>query len=106
MVTQEYVSAQPGKVRVTFSLPASIWADSVQLAGDFNDRDAITMPLRRDESSWSITLLLEQNRVYTYCYLVDEERVTDWNADGYVIDSDGTQRSVVIPRPAAAGYMC
>ncbi|MFQ3664231.1 MAG: isoamylase early set domain-containing protein [Chloroflexaceae bacterium] len=103
MVTQEYVPTQPGKVRVTFSLPSSIWADRVQLAGDFNDWHAITMPLHRDESGWSITLLLEQNRVYTYCYMVDEERVSDWNADGYVIDSDGTQRSVVIPRPATAG---
>lgn len=101
MVTQEDVPAQPGKVRVTFSLPASIWADSVALAGDFNDWDAAPMPLRRDESGWSITLLLEQNRPYAYWYLVDQERVSDWNADGYIIGSDGAWRSVVIPRPAS-----
>lgn len=99
MVTQEYVPSQPGKVRITFSLPASIWADQVQLAGDFNEWTATSMPLRRDESGWSISLLLDADRAYTYWYLVDQERVTDWNADGYAIGSDGSRRSIVIARP-------
>lgn len=99
MVTREYVPAQPGKVRITFSLPASIWADRVQLAGDFNGWHATSMPLHRDESGWSISLLLDRDRAYSYCYLVDEERVADWNADGYATDSDGSRRSIVIARP-------
>lgn len=102
MVHRESVPAQPGKVRVTFSLPASIWADSVQISGDFNGRDAASMPLRRDEAGWSISMLLERDQAYAYYYLVDQECVVDWNVDGYLIGKDGGRRSIVIARPPLA----
>lgn len=102
MVERERVPAQPEKIRITFSLPASIWADRVQLIGDFNGWDATKTPLRRDETGWSASVLLDQGRAYTYCYLVDHECIADWNVDGYAIGSDGGQRSIVIAKEQAS----
>lgn len=99
MVTREYLPAEPNKVLITFSLPASIWADNVQLAGDFNGWDAAAMALRRDETGWAISLLLDQGHTYAYYYLIDHEHVTDWNADGYVVASDGSRRSLLVVAP-------
>jgi hypothetical protein len=96
MITREPVPAQPDKVRITFSLPASLWADNVQLAGDFDGQSSASRPLHRDESGWSITLLLERDRAYTYCYLVDQETLTDWNADGYITSNDGQRQAIVV----------
>lgn len=106
MVTRELVQTQPGLMRITFSLPASIWADEVKLAGDFDGSDAGSkpVPMRRDEDGWSITMMLECDRAYSYYYLVDHQRLADWNADGYIVGRDGSTRSVVIarsPRPSA-----
>jgi hypothetical protein len=98
MVIREPVPAQPDKVRITFSLPASLWADNVQLAGDFDGQNSASRPLHRDEDGWSISLLLERDRTYTYCYLVDQEMLTDWNADGYTTSRDGRQRTIVVAR--------
>lgn len=102
MVTRESVPERPDKVRVTFSLPASIWADRVQLAGDFNEWNAASSPLQRDESCWSISMLLDLGRTYAYRYLVDHEWVTDWNADGFATGSDGHDRSLIVTRLAPA----
>lgn len=100
MVTREWVPAQPDKVRVTFSVPASLWADTISLAGDFNGWDAERTPLRKDEESWSVSLLLERGRSYAYHYLVDDrEWMTDWNADGYTVGRDGYSRSIIVALP-------
>jgi hypothetical protein len=96
MITREPVPAQPDKVRITFSLPASLWADTVHLAGDFDGQSGASRPLQRDESGWSISLLLERDRTYTYCYLVDQETLTDWNADGYTTNRDGRRHAIVV----------
>jgi 1,4-alpha-glucan branching enzyme len=98
MITREPVPSQPGKVRVTFSLPASIWADQVRLVGDFNGWNTASTPLRRDEQCWSISVLLDKGCTYAYRYLVDHEWMTDWNADGFATGSDGREQSLVITR--------
>lgn len=102
MVTREVVPSQPGKVRVTFSLPASIWADKVQLVGDFNGWNTGSTPLRRDEHYWSVSVLLDLGHTYAYRYLVDHEWVTDWNADGFAAGKDGHDHSLLVTRPLAA----
>jgi 1,4-alpha-glucan branching enzyme len=97
MITKR-VGSKPGQVLVTFQLPASIWADSVYLAGDFNDWNQRSHPLTRsrDDETWQITLELEQNKVYQFRYLVNgTDWQNDWNADRYVSNAFGGENSVL-----------
>ena len=88
--------AGPNKVRVTFSMPSAIWADSIYLVGDFNNWSKTATPLALDDSGWHITLELEANRSYQYRYLVNnDEWHNDWHADRYEPNEYGGDNSVV-----------
>ncbi|MGC9360125.1 MAG: isoamylase early set domain-containing protein, partial [Anaerolineae bacterium] len=63
---------QGTKVRVTFRLPSTIWAESVHLVGDFNDWSRTSHPLRRTrDGEWEISLQLEEGKTYQFRYLVN-----------------------------------
>ena len=83
----------PTVIRVTFTFPGDIWAESVCLAGDFNGWDQECLPLARsraDDDDWEITLELEKGKVYEYRYLINGNTwVNDSNADGYVANPYG-----------------
>ena len=68
--------------RVTFELPAGLWADSVQLVGDFNHWRPGAHPLRQDrDGTWRLTLTLDQPGAYRCRYLVDGDQwLTDPDA--------------------------
>lgn len=86
-----------GKVRVTFSMPAAIWADTIYLVGDFNNWDKTATPLRLGEQNWSVSLELEIDRAYQYRYLVNgSDWYNDWRADRYEPNEFGGDNSVVI----------
>lgn len=86
-----------GKVRVTFAMPAAIWADSIHVVGDFNGWDERATPLRQTESGWMVTLELEAGTSYQYRYLFDgSDWQNDWHADGYVRNRFGGDNSLVI----------
>ncbi len=86
-----------GKVRVTFSMPAAIWADTIYLVGDFNNWDKTATPLRLGEQNWSVSLELEVDRAYQYRYLVNgSDWYNDWRADRYEPNEFGGDNSVVI----------
>ena len=54
-----------GHVAVTFQMPASVWADSLFLVGDFNQWDKHSHPMRqRADGVWEITLELDAGREY------------------------------------------
>jgi 1,4-alpha-glucan branching enzyme len=88
---------QGSKVRVTFRLPSTIWADSVHLVGDFNDWSRISHPLRRTrDGEWEISMLLDEGRTYQFRYLVNgSEWQNDWNADRYVSNPFGGENSLI-----------
>lgn len=67
-----------GDVAVVFRLPASIWADSVFLVGDFNGWSTSATPMRRGEQYWEAALKLPAGSTYYYAYLVDG---VDWCSD-------------------------
>lgn len=97
MVKKAHLLDKPDIVRVTFSLPSSIWADTIYLVGDFNNWNTTATPLSLDETDWSITLDLDVDQAYEYRYLVNnEEWLSDWNADNNVCDRDGLTSSVVV----------
>lgn len=92
-------SHSPGKVRVTFEVPCSIWAESIHLVGDFNDWDQQAHPLkkmRRSDATRRITLELDAGREYQFRYLVDGQKwYNDWQADAYAPNPFGGDNSVV-----------
>lgn len=86
------------KVRVTFEVPSSIWAERVNLVGDFNDWDTAAHEMRqaRNDGNWRITIELPAGRQYQFRYLVNgRDWHNDWHADKYLPNRFGTDNSVV-----------
>ncbi|NLG49060.1 MAG: glycoside hydrolase family 13 [Chloroflexi bacterium] len=96
MITKGNAS-KPDKLRVTFRLPSSIWAETVHLVGDFNGWNRQSHPLDRTaEGSWEITLELDRGRMYQFRYLVNgTDWQNDWNADRYIPNPFGGENSVL-----------
>jgi len=91
-------SQDPNKLIIRFELPAAIWADSVDLVGDFDDCNETLHPLMRDrvDGTWYITLELERGKEYQFRYLVNgQEWHNDWQADDYVPNPYGGVCSIV-----------
>jgi 1,4-alpha-glucan branching enzyme len=89
----------PNVVRVTFELPPTVWAESVNLVGDFNNWSPTSLPMNRgrNDDSWRLTLDLQRGREYQFRYLVNgTEWCNDWDADRYVANPFGGDNSVVI----------
>jgi len=91
-------SADGATVKVTFELPSSIWAESVNLVGDFNGWSTTSLPMRQEGSdgTWRITLELPSGYEYQFRYLVDDR---DWHNDGqadrFAANRYGSDNSVV-----------
>lgn len=97
MITKRPVGAN--KVRVTFSMSAAIWADTIYLVGDFNGWSKTATPLLLDDNGWHASLDLDANQAYQYRYLVNtNEWHNDWQADRYEPNEYGGDNSVVITK--------
>jgi 1,4-alpha-glucan branching enzyme len=97
MIKKEPVS-KTGQVRVTFELPSTMWAERINLVGEFNDWDTTATPMthNRTDANWKVTLFLEPGRRYRFRYLVDgKEWLNDWHADDHVDNPYGSYDSVV-----------
>ena len=95
--------ARANRVRVTFLLPSNLWADRVNLVGEFNDWDTMATPMSRNRSdaNWRVTLELEGGRRYKFRYLVDgREWLNDWHADDHADNPYGSYDSVLDLRDA------
>lgn len=76
-------SPHVGCVRVTFEIPASLWADRINLVGDFNNWDPCASPFQRMRNGvWRVTLDLPAWQRYEFRYLIDGRWSTDFHADG------------------------
>jgi 1,4-alpha-glucan branching enzyme len=85
-------------VRVTFELPSNMWAERVNLVGEFNDWDTTATPMSRSRSdaNWKASLDLEVGKRYRFRYLVDgKEWLNDWHADDHVENPYGSYDSIV-----------
>ena len=91
-------SPNPGKVLITFEIPSSIWAERINLVGDFNDWDAESLPFRQNRAGdWQIELELDAGKEYHFRYLLDGEHWRDdWHADGHEPNPYGGYGSVII----------
>ena len=96
MISKKYTNN--GKVVVTFTLPASIWAESIALVGDFNGWDIHSHPFTRarDDENWQVTVELERGKSYQFCYLINNtEWQTDAQADGSAPNPFGGENSII-----------
>jgi 1,4-alpha-glucan branching enzyme len=88
----------PGIVRVTFELPSNMWAERVNIVGEFNDWDTAATPMSRNRSNanWKVSLELEAGQRYRFRYLIDgKEWLNDWHADDHKENPYGSYDSVV-----------
>jgi len=86
------------QVRITFELPANVWADTVHLVGSFNAWNRTSHPLHQQRNgSWSLTIDLPANQEFQFRYLLNgTDWHNDWAADKYVRNEYGSDNSVVI----------
>ncbi len=86
-----------GRVSVTFEMPASVWADSIHVVGDFNEWNRSTHPLKqRHDGVWQTTLILDPGRDYQFRYLINgTDWQNDWQADRYTPNPHNAENSVV-----------
>jgi 1,4-alpha-glucan branching enzyme len=98
-VIKRLASADPKTSLVRFELPPTIWADSVNLVGEFNQwsRDSHPMVRDRSDGTWYILVELERDREYQFRYLVNgRDWHNDWSADRYVPNGYGGTNSVIL----------
>ena len=91
-------STKKGVVRVTFELPSTMWAERVNLVGEFNDWDTLATPMthNRSDANWKVTIELQGGKRYGFRYLLDgKEWLDDWHADDYVENPYGSYDSIV-----------
>jgi 1,4-alpha-glucan branching enzyme len=96
-------SLDPHKVVVRFELPSAIWADSVDLVGDFDGCNETSHPMvfNRTDGVWAISPELEQGKEYQFRYLVNgREWHNDWGEDTHVPNPRGGTCSVVLTAPS------
>ncbi len=97
MITKK-PSKKPGYVSVTFELSSTMWAERVNLVGDFNDWDTTATPMtrHRSDSNWKVTIDLKAGEQHSFRYLVDgKEWLNDWHADDHLENPYGSYDSVV-----------
>lgn len=91
-------SADPGKVTVHFEIPGTIWAEQINLVGDFNGWNLENLSFRHDRAgNWVIELDLEVGREYRFRYLLGGREWRDeWQADKFVPNDYGSYDSIVV----------
>ena len=95
---------QAGKIIVTFEVPGSIWAERINLVGDFNDWDHESLPFQRNRAGdWLIDVEMDSGRAYQFRYLLDGAYWRyDWHADNYAPNRHGGYDSIVVAELSCA----
>ena len=84
--------------RVTFELPASLWADRIVVVVEGPQLCAQATALRQErDGAWRTHLDLPSHQPYHFHYLVDGEWRTDLQADGFATTRCGAYRSLIAP---------
>ncbi|MEM6767764.1 MAG: isoamylase early set domain-containing protein [Bacteroidota bacterium] len=98
-ITKKFLKSKP-VVKVTFKVSKSIvnGAKTVHVAGDFNDWNPETTPLKNLKSGdFSTTLELEQGREYQFRYVIDGAKwENDPEADKFVTTPYGDGQNCVL----------
>ncbi len=90
-------SPLPKHVRVTFELPASLWAGQVYVVGDFNRWSDHATPLQQArDGAWRATVDLPTGRCYEFRYLIDGQWRMDAQTDQCALHGWRTDLCLVI----------
>src|SRR5690242_1126043 len=95
-------SPRADHTRVTFEVPASLWADRIVVVVEGAQASARRQALRQErDGTWRTQLDLPSHQPYEFHYLVDGEWRTDPQADGFTLTAHGAYRSLIAPLPNA-----
>jgi 1,4-alpha-glucan branching enzyme len=85
---------------VTFEIPGTIWAERINLVGDFNNWDHENLPFRHNrQGNWEIEVEMDLGAEYRFRYLLDGTHWRyDWHADKYAPNPDGGYDSIVVAK--------
>ena len=97
---QQIVSPEIADGQVTFRLAAD-YATVVQLAGNWLEG---TVPMKKENGVWSVTIDLPSPEIYTYNFVVDGVSVND--PQNYMVQRDGTRylNMLMVPGERTAPY--
>jgi hypothetical protein len=91
-------SSRPNHTRVTFELPATIWATRIVVVVEGPQQPPLTTALAQDQDgAWRTQLDLPSDQPYHFHYLVDGEWRTDPHADGFAATAHGAYHSLIVP---------
>lgn len=96
MLEKKYLKSKD-KMKITFTFPASLEAETVNLVGAFNDWSETDLPMkRRKDGSFTLSIELPQGRDYEFRYLVNgSEWHNEWEADAYIPNPYSGDNSVL-----------
>ena len=97
---QQIVSPEIADGQVTFRLAAD-YATVVQLAGNWLEG---SIPMKKENGVWSVTIDLPSPEIYTYNFIVDGVSVND--PQNYMVQRDGTRylNMLMVPGERTAPY--
>jgi len=86
------------KVTFTLAKDIAISANRVNLAGDFNNWDIESIPMKKNKGGeFSVSVDLKQGREYEFKYIIDGWTwLNEKDADKYVSNGFQTDNSVVV----------
>lgn len=91
-----HTTNNPGTIEITFRLPATLWADTVCVAGDFNGWQVGATPMRLVADHWEATIELPTESRFEYRYILNgSEWLNDWLADDSAPNYLGGENSVI-----------
>jgi 1,4-alpha-glucan branching enzyme len=103
MITKAFVNVDGEMMaRITFKLPAGVWADQIYLVGDFNQWNRTDHHLRLiNEEAWQTTVDLKVGKTYQFRYFTSDGRwLNDPEADAYVVTPYSVDNFIVVADPA------
>ena len=102
MIKKKYIKSRDIS-KVTFSLnkaelPEGLEPESVFLAGEFNDWDPTSEPMKANSKGiFQAMLELEPGREFQFRYVVNSDYwCNDWHADAYIPNGLGADNCVVV----------
>lgn len=96
MLTKSFLKSKP-ECKVTFSVPATMQAETVHLTGEFNDWSKTSHPMKKaKDGSFSLVVNLPVGQQFQFRYLINnDEYHNEPEADGFVNSGQNSENSVV-----------